>query len=266
VATELLSIVEVVESQASKYVTLNTALRHIEGRLVRAISQGLASPPGSPANGDTHILTDNRIIHYFGGSWSYYTPIEGLRLWINSEDIEVVYDGSAWVTLVGIGSDLAGQVKISANDTTAGYLNGKLLGGANITLTEGNDGADETLTIDLDAQPYIFAGTIPDKPADGQTVLLTPIPDGITVTLPAGLTGSKGIAKTAATAQTDFDIKKNGVSVGTMRYAASGTTASFIMASQTVLDGSAGDYLEIIAPATADTTLAKIGFSLKGTR
>jgi hypothetical protein len=39
------------------------------------------------------------------------------------------------------------KAKVSANDTTAGYLNGKLVAGANITLTENNDGANETLTI-----------------------------------------------------------------------------------------------------------------------
>ena len=36
---------------------------------------------------------------------------------------------------------------VSANDTTPGYLNGKLVAGANITLTENNDGGDETLTV-----------------------------------------------------------------------------------------------------------------------
>jgi len=39
------------------------------------------------------------------------------------------------------------KVKISSNDTTAGYLNGKLVAGSNITLTENNDGGNETLTI-----------------------------------------------------------------------------------------------------------------------
>lgn len=38
-------------------------------------------------------------------------------------------------------------VKVSANDTTPGYLNGKIVAGSNVTLTEGSDGADETLTI-----------------------------------------------------------------------------------------------------------------------
>jgi hypothetical protein len=38
---------------------------------------------------------------------------------------------------------------VSANDTTPGYLNGKLLGNTDILLTEGDDGGDETLTISL---------------------------------------------------------------------------------------------------------------------
>lgn len=52
-----------------------------------------------------------------------------------------------------IGSDVnisgfdSNQVMVSSNDTTAGYLNGKLVAGSNITLTENNDGGNETLTI-----------------------------------------------------------------------------------------------------------------------
>ncbi|KKL50615.1 hypothetical protein LCGC14_2303700, partial [marine sediment metagenome] len=37
--------------------------------------------------------------------------------------------------------------KVSANDTTAGYLNGKLIAGTGITLTENNNGGNETLSI-----------------------------------------------------------------------------------------------------------------------
>ena len=41
-------------------------------------------------------------------------------------------------------------VKVSSNDTTGGYLNGKLIAGANVSLTEGSDGGNETLSIGLD--------------------------------------------------------------------------------------------------------------------
>lgn len=61
------------------------------------------------------------------------------------ESCLVVCDGTAWKT---VGRTVVpAQVKVSANDTTAGYLNGKLVAGSQITLTEGSDGGNETLTI-----------------------------------------------------------------------------------------------------------------------
>ena len=39
------------------------------------------------------------------------------------------------------------QVKVSANDTTANYLENKLVAGSNVTLTVNNEGLDETITI-----------------------------------------------------------------------------------------------------------------------
>lgn len=40
-------------------------------------------------------------------------------------------------------------LKVSSNDSTSGYLNGKLVAGTGITLTENNDGANETLTASI---------------------------------------------------------------------------------------------------------------------
>ena len=54
------------------------------------------------------------------------------------------YTGSAWSSIV-VNTDQS--VKVSSNDTTAGFLNGKLVAGSNVTLTEGSDGSNETLTI-----------------------------------------------------------------------------------------------------------------------
>ena len=52
--------------------------------------------------------------------------------------------------------------KVSSNDTTAGYLNGKLVAGTGISLTENNNGSNETLGIavsNLDASA-ITTGTV----------------------------------------------------------------------------------------------------------
>jgi len=45
---------------------------------------------------------------------------------------------------------IAATVKVSSDDTTAGYLNGKLLAGTSISLTEGSPAGNETLTIAFD--------------------------------------------------------------------------------------------------------------------
>ena len=52
-------------------------------------------------------------------------------------------------TASGFDTDTNDKVKVSANDTTPGFLNGKLVAGTNISLTEGSDGGDETLTAAL---------------------------------------------------------------------------------------------------------------------
>lgn len=109
--------------------------------------------------------------------------------------------------------------------------------------------------------PYLTGAFIAGKPTASVVHLHV---FAIEVVFPAGLTGSKGKALVAATAQADFDIKKNGVSVGTMRFAASGTVPTFIFASQTTF--AVGDYMTVDPPATPDATLENITFSLKGTR
>lgn len=83
------------------------------------------------------------------------------------------------------------------------------------------------------------------------------------VEFPAGLPFSQGYAGTAPNAETDFDIQRNGVSIGTMRFANGANTATFIAASDTTF--SAGDRLEVISPANLNT-LANLTYTLVGNR
>lgn len=128
-ATEVLGITELVDSQAAKYATHNEALRQIEGRMVRVKSRTTTAQPGSPAAGDAYILptgatgtnwagNDGKIAHYYGGSWKFWTAVEGARVWVNDEDQRVVCDGGAWVL-----------------DTRASMLTKSVAGGSNVTLT-----------------------------------------------------------------------------------------------------------------------------------
>ena len=57
----------------------------------------------------------------------------------------VFNDGTTLSTAPSGGTDQS--VKVSSNDSTAGFLNGKLVAGSSISLTEGSDGSNETLTV-----------------------------------------------------------------------------------------------------------------------
>ena len=61
-----------------------------------------------------------------------------------SSNVLKYYDGSSWQTIT---ADTDVKTKVSSNDTTAGFLNGKLVAGDNVTFTENNNGSNETLTI-----------------------------------------------------------------------------------------------------------------------
>ncbi|MFC1885330.1 DUF2793 domain-containing protein [Thermodesulfobacteriota bacterium] len=150
--TEILSIDEIAESQASKYVTHNTGLRQIEGQTIRVLSRTNSGPPASPTNGDTYIVDSaagdwssasvNDIAHYYSGAWHFYTPMEGLRLWVNDEDLRVVFNGTSWVepNLGILTLDGTLELTISGGAVTAAQTLHRID-------TEGDAGSDELDTI-----------------------------------------------------------------------------------------------------------------------
>ena len=81
------------------------------------------------------ISTNNPVSSLDAGDLAYITSANAVKY----------YNGSAWVALT---ADTDVKVLVSANDTTAGYLNGKLVAGTNVSFTENSDGSNETLTID----------------------------------------------------------------------------------------------------------------------
>ena len=69
---------------------------------------------------------------------------EGDLVYNTTSNVLKYYNGSAWSS-IGVNTDETS--KVSSNDSTAGYLNGKLVAGTNVTFTENNNGSNETLTI-----------------------------------------------------------------------------------------------------------------------
>jgi hypothetical protein len=81
--------------------------------------------------------------------------------------------------------------------------------------------------------------------------------------IPVGLTGTTASEGTAATATVTFTLAKNGTSFGTIAISPAGAVA-LAAASQT--NFVSGDVLTLTAPATPDTTLANVAFSIQGVK
>jgi len=187
--------------------------------------------------------------------------------------------GATNLTVVGInGTPLSGLATGILKNTTSTGVPSIAVAGDFPTLNQNTTGSAAKLTtartiggISFDGsaninQPYEVGAFYPGKPSASALLMLHVF--NRNVSFPSSLTGSHGFALQAATAQTDFDILKNGVSFGTMRFAAAATTATFIAASSTtfVAGEVLTDVLMVVAPSTPDATLENITFLLAGTR
>lgn len=106
--------------------------------------------------------------------------------------------------------------------------------------------------------PMFLPGVPPDGAMMARVVMVRPI------TLPAGLTDSRACALVAATAETVLTLRKNGVAIGTITFAAAGTVGVFAFADP--VQFAVGDVLEIVNQAGHDATLADISVTLTGTK
>lgn len=121
--TEILGLDEIVASQAQKEVPHNTALRQIEA-WVRALSITTTAPPATPAAGDTYIVPvgatgvwagqENKLAHYYGGSWKFRAPIRGPRPLVLDEGKAYFWNGTAWAPEGGDTADFLTQADADA--------------------------------------------------------------------------------------------------------------------------------------------------------
>jgi hypothetical protein len=106
--TNNLKIDLIAQNQAQKEVTINEAIYALEALQNRGvIDKDLATPPSTPADGDTYIVAASptgawagkaKNIAYYNQIWRFIAPNEGLTIWVNDEDKLYTYNGTNWVS------------------------------------------------------------------------------------------------------------------------------------------------------------------------
>jgi hypothetical protein len=97
--------------QAQKHVTHNEALRLLDAVVQLAAAAVSSSPPGSPANGERHIVGagasgafathENEVAAFQDGAWIFLAPQIGWRAWNIDEEALLVWTGAAWNEVSG---------------------------------------------------------------------------------------------------------------------------------------------------------------------
>jgi hypothetical protein len=112
-------------SQAQKHVTMNEALRLLDGLVQLAVlDRDRTTPPGSPADGERHLVAsgatgawtgwEGSVAYWVDGAWMRLVPRPGWRAWVEDEGLLLIFDGSTWtvplpstlqnLSLLGIGT------------------------------------------------------------------------------------------------------------------------------------------------------------------
>jgi len=123
---------------------------------LRAAIQGIVATGGASVIIGTDALGTVTIKRSTGVGTS-----QGFLRWDSSSTkAEFSNDGAVWTAFDDTVSSVL--VKISATDTTPGYLGVKLVGGDGITLTTTSGGGDERLEISTDASDNAGGGLVED--------------------------------------------------------------------------------------------------------
>jgi hypothetical protein len=115
-------------AQSQKDVTHNDALLGLDAIVQLSVKNTtLTAPPGSPADGDRHLIAsgatgawlgkDLNVAMYSSGTWLFFAPRPGWRLWDETGLRLLIWQTSSWTALPVVASDAAFSLFDNADNT-----------------------------------------------------------------------------------------------------------------------------------------------------
>jgi hypothetical protein len=168
--------------QAQKHVTHNEALVLLDATLhLSVLSQTLNAPPASPQNGDRFLVEAPASGAWAGhagdlavrqdNAWRFLTPVTGWRIWVEAESKLIVFDGTAWQDVGGVGAGNLQDVDHVGINTTADNINRLAVSSPASLFT--HEGSDHRLKINKSAAAntasLIFQDTLSGRAELGLT-------------------------------------------------------------------------------------------------
>jgi hypothetical protein len=126
--TPLLGLPLLEAAQAQKHVTHNEALLFLDAAIhLSVITRGIATPPATPAEGHRYLIATGATGVWAGHSgefaffeaaiWRFASPRKGWRVWIEDEELFLIFNGTAWLDITAI--DTLQNMALLGVNTTA---------------------------------------------------------------------------------------------------------------------------------------------------
>lgn len=107
--TPNLALPYIASAQAQKHVTHNEAIRALDSLVqLSVLDKDLATPPGSPGEGDRYIIATSptgdwsgnagQIAAFQDGAWLFYPPVQGWSAYVADESTIYIHNGTTWAS------------------------------------------------------------------------------------------------------------------------------------------------------------------------
>jgi hypothetical protein len=160
--TPRLGVPELTSGQTVPETTVNEQIRYVEqgANHFVFIDRDLATPPGSPSDGDCYLVAtsgtgawsgqDGKIAIRVSTSWVFITVKEGMTAYVADEDVTIVRSASAWNSPVATAAEVRAGTSNVVYVTPANIISASapvaLTSSASIT-PDGDNGINFTLTL-----------------------------------------------------------------------------------------------------------------------